>query len=173
MGPGGLVGVITVFRGVTGKPQRDELHLVTLYAGYASSAIERDRLLDQVTARNRVLETIREVLETLAGPIQVAKGLTVALQALSRGLQADQVALLTQVPGSAPRCRAFVTAAEGQAAAAAPPPALLDAADRLLAIARRRDGASRLQGEGQQVPAGAPPAAARATGPLRRAGEGP
>ena len=154
MGPGGLVGVITVFRGVTGKPQRDELDLVTLYAGYASSAIERDRLLDQVTARNRVLETIREVLEILAGPVQVAKALTVALQSLRRGLQADQVALLTRVPGSAPRCRAFVTAAGGPAGAPAgapaPPPALLDAADRLLAVARRDDVASRLQLVGQQ-----------------------
>ena len=74
MGPGGLAGVITVFRGVTGQPQRDELDLVTLYAGYAASAIERDRLLDEVTARNRVLETIREMLETLAGPIPVANG---------------------------------------------------------------------------------------------------
>jgi signal transduction histidine kinase/ABC-type multidrug transport system ATPase subunit len=158
MSAGGPVGVITVFRGVTGQPQRDELDLVTLYAGYAASAIERDRLLDQVTARNRVLETIREVLETLAGPIQVAKGLTVALQALSRGLQADQVALLTQVPGQAPRCRAFVTAgaastlagAPATAGAAAPPPALLGAADRLLAIARRDDVASRLQIGGRQ-----------------------
>jgi signal transduction histidine kinase/ABC-type branched-subunit amino acid transport system ATPase component len=150
MGPGGVVGIITVFRAVTGKPQRDELDLVTLYAGYASSAIERDRLLDQVTARNRVLETIREVLETLAGPIQVAKGLTVALQALRRGLQADQVALLTRVPGSTPRCRAFVTAAGGPAGVPAPPPALLEAADQLLAVARRDDVASRLQVVGQQ-----------------------
>jgi signal transduction histidine kinase len=158
MAPGGPVGVITVFRGVTGQPQRDELDLVTLYAGYAASAIERDRLLDQVTARNRVLETIREVLETLAGPIQVAKGLTVALQALSRGLQADQVALLTQVPGQAPRCRAFVTGgaasslagAPAMEAASPPPPALVDAADRLLAIARRDDVASRLQVAGRQ-----------------------
>jgi signal transduction histidine kinase/ABC-type branched-subunit amino acid transport system ATPase component len=149
MGPGGVVGIITVFRAVTGKPQRDELDLVTLYAGYASSAIERDRLLDQVTARNRVLETIREVLETLAGPIQVAKGLTVALQALRRGLQADQVALLTRVPGSTPRCRAFVTAAGGRAGVPAPPPALLEAADQLLAVARRDDVASRLQVVGQ------------------------
>src|SRR6266566_5132339 len=69
MGPGGLAGVITVFRAVTGTPPRDQLDLVTLYAGYAASAIERDRLLDEVTARNRVLETIREMLETLAGPI--------------------------------------------------------------------------------------------------------
>jgi signal transduction histidine kinase/ABC-type multidrug transport system ATPase subunit len=160
MTPGGPVAVITVFRGVTGQPQRDELDLVTLYAGYAASAIERDRLLDQVTARNRVLETIREVLETLAGPIQVAKGLTVALHALSRGLQAEQVALLTQVPGQAPRCRAFVTGGAATAGAStggepatgaqAPPPALVDAADRLLAIARRDDVASRLQVAGRQ-----------------------
>ena len=67
MGPGGLSGVITVFRTDTRPPQRDELDLVTLYAGYAASAVERDRLLDQVTARNLVLETIREMLETLAG----------------------------------------------------------------------------------------------------------
>src|SRR5258708_5713556 len=106
---------------------------------------------------------MRGVLEPLGGPIQVAKGLTVALQALSRGLQADQVALLTQVPGSAPRCRAFVTAAGGQAAAAAPPPALLDAADRLLAIARRDDVASRLQVEGQQFLAVTLPAPAGPT----------
>ena len=44
----------------------------------AASAIERDRLLDEVTSRNRVLETIREMLETLAGPIPVADGLTLA-----------------------------------------------------------------------------------------------
>jgi signal transduction histidine kinase/ABC-type multidrug transport system ATPase subunit len=158
MGPGGLAGVITVFRGVTGKPQGDELHLVTLYAGYASSAIERDRLLDQVTARNRVLETIREVLETLAGPIPVTRGLAVALQALSRGLQADQAALLTRVPHSVPSCRAFVSAdggadggAEGrQKGASAPPAALLEAAGQLLVIPRRDDVASRLEIDGQQ-----------------------
>jgi len=49
LGPGGILGVITVFRATAGKPQRDDLDLATLYAGYAASAIERDRLLDQVT----------------------------------------------------------------------------------------------------------------------------
>jgi signal transduction histidine kinase/ABC-type multidrug transport system ATPase subunit len=107
MGPGGLSGIITVFRGEAGPPQRDELDLVTLYAGYAASAIERDRLLEQVTARNRVLETIREMLETLAGPIPVAEALVVALGSLRRGLQADEVALLTQPQGEAPCWRAF------------------------------------------------------------------
>jgi signal transduction histidine kinase/ABC-type multidrug transport system ATPase subunit len=150
MGPGGLVGVITVFRSGTGAPQRDELDLVTLYAGYAASAIERDRLLDEVTARNRVLETIREMLETLAGPIPVARGLSVALQALRRGLQADRVALLTKAPGAELRCRAFVTAADGPRTARQVPAAVLDMAERLLAIARRDDVASWLQIAGQQ-----------------------
>ena len=69
LGPGGLLGVITVFRAMPGKPRRDDLDLAALYAGYAASAIERDRLLDEVTARNRLLETIREMLQTLAGPV--------------------------------------------------------------------------------------------------------
>jgi signal transduction histidine kinase/ABC-type multidrug transport system ATPase subunit len=107
LGPGGLSGVITVFRDEHGAPQRDQLDLVTVYAGYAASAIERDRLLDQVTTRNRVLETIREMLETLAGPVPVAEGLAIAVQSLRRGLQAEEVALLTKPSGQPLRWRAF------------------------------------------------------------------
>jgi signal transduction histidine kinase len=107
LGPGGLSGVITVFRSDTGVPREDQLDLVTLYAGYAASAVERDRLLDQVTARNRVLETIREMLQTLAGPVPVAEGLVVAVESLRRGLQADEVALLTLPRGEPLRWRAF------------------------------------------------------------------
>jgi len=107
LGPGGLLGVITVFRAITGKPQRDDLDLAALYAGYAASAIERDTLLDQVTARNRVLETIREVLQTLAGPIPVADGLGIALCTLRRGLGADEVALVTEEPDGTTTCRAY------------------------------------------------------------------
>jgi hypothetical protein len=44
-----------------------------------------------VTTRNRVLETIREMLETLAGPVPVAEGLSIAVQSLRRGLQAHEV----------------------------------------------------------------------------------
>ena len=106
LGPGGLLGVITVFRATAGKPQRDDLDLATLYAGYAASAIERDQLLDEVTSRNRVLETIREMLETLAGPIPVADGLDIALQLLRRGLEADEVALIVRQPDGPPTCRA-------------------------------------------------------------------
>jgi signal transduction histidine kinase/ABC-type multidrug transport system ATPase subunit len=107
LGPGGLSGVITVFRAEHGAPQRDELDLVTVYAGYAASAIERDRLLDQVTTRNRVLETIREMLETLAGPVQVSEGLSIAVQSLRRGLQAEEVALITQPAGQPAAWRAY------------------------------------------------------------------
>ena len=157
MGPGGLVGVITVFRGGTGKPHRDELDLVTLYAGYAASAVERDRLLDEVTARNRVLETIREMLETLAGPVPVANGLAVALQALSRGLQADQAALLTRAgeprraaTGRRGRQSCRVARSCGGESGTDPPAALLGTAERLLATPRRDDVASRVQIAGQQ-----------------------
>ncbi len=114
LGPSGLSGVITVFRAQHGAPERDELALVNVYAGYAASAIERDRLLDQVTTRNRVLETIREMLETLAGPVPVAEGLVIAVQSLRRGLQAEEVALVTQPvgqpagqPGAAASWRAY------------------------------------------------------------------
>ncbi len=99
MGPTGASAVITVFRPEPGPPQRDELDLLTLYAGYVSSAVERDRLLDQATARNRVLETIREMLETLAGPVTVTDGLVIALQSLRRGLRADEVVLLSRHHG--------------------------------------------------------------------------
>jgi signal transduction histidine kinase/ABC-type multidrug transport system ATPase subunit len=90
-----LLGVITVFRDVPGHPPGDEQRLVDLYAGYIASAVERERLLGEVTTRNRVLETIRDVLETLAGPVPLAHGLTLVLQALRQGLQAERVALLT------------------------------------------------------------------------------
>jgi signal transduction histidine kinase/ABC-type multidrug transport system ATPase subunit len=107
MGPAGVSAVITVFRPDPGAPHRDELDLLTLYAGYAASAVERDRLLDQVTARNRVLETIREMLETLAGPVMVSDGLLIALQSLRRGLRSDEVALLSQLDGEETCWRAY------------------------------------------------------------------
>jgi signal transduction histidine kinase/ABC-type multidrug transport system ATPase subunit len=125
-GPRGLAGVITVFRSMAGKPKRDDLDLVTLYAGYAASAIERDRLLDEVTARNRVLETIREMLETLAGPLPVSRSLREALQALCRGLQADEAALVIRRAGQEPEVRAAACRAGLQAA---------DASDDLIATA--------------------------------------
>ena len=106
-GASDVEGVITVFRRQAGGPSRDELNLVTVYAGYAASAIERDQLMGELTVRNRILETIREVLETLAGPAAVPDGLEVAVAALRIGLGADEVGLLTLGPDDdEPHCRA-------------------------------------------------------------------
>ena len=84
-------------------PGRDELDLLTLYAGYAASAVERDRLLDQVTARNRVLETIREMLETLAGPVA------------GRRRAADRAAVAAPRPAGRRGRRCVTAAGDGRA----------------------------------------------------------
>jgi signal transduction histidine kinase/ABC-type sulfate/molybdate transport systems ATPase subunit len=119
LGRDGLAGVITGFGVAPGRPERDQLELVTVYAGYAASAIERDQLLNEVTERNRVLETIREVLETLAGPIPVSEGIPLALQSLCHGLQADEVTLMTCPEGGEPQCRGSASpAGPGRAKAA-------------------------------------------------------
>jgi signal transduction histidine kinase/ABC-type multidrug transport system ATPase subunit len=119
VGPDGVCAAITVFRDPPRPPQRDELDLLTLYAGLAASAVERDRLLAQVTARNQVLETIREMLETLAGPVPVDEGLAAALASLMRGLGADEVGLLSWTEPEAAIWRAHVGVPGASAADAA------------------------------------------------------
>ena len=104
----GLIGVITGCQSFVGRPHRDQMALVSLYAGYAAGAIERDRLFGEVTARNRVLETIREILETLAGPEPVSTSLLLALQSLHRGLRATEIELWVKALGGVPRCAAFI-----------------------------------------------------------------
>jgi signal transduction histidine kinase/ABC-type multidrug transport system ATPase subunit len=143
IGTDGLAGVITVFRRALGHPPRDELDLVTLYAGFAASAVERERLLDAVTARNRVLETIQEVLETLAGPIPLGQGLRVVLRALCQGLQADAVGLLSHDRSADPgEAWVLVDAAGDQQP---PPPGFQKAASSMLSD-ERRDGKARRMG---------------------------
>jgi signal transduction histidine kinase/ABC-type multidrug transport system ATPase subunit len=145
-GPTGVSAVITVFRTEPGTPQRDELDLLTLYAGYAASAVERDRLLEQVTSRNRVLETIREMLETLAGPVTVAEGLAIALESLRRGLQAEEAALLTGGNESESSWRAYIGPLGTDPATASD---ALGAASRQALADTRRDGSAR--GDGSSV----------------------
>ncbi|MCW2967603.1 MAG: D-xylose transport ATP-binding protein XylG [Solirubrobacteraceae bacterium] len=140
MGPAGVSAVITVFRPEAGAPQRDELDLLTLYAGYAAGAVERDRLLEQVTARNRVLEAIRDMLETLASPVVVADGLVTALHSLRRGLRADEVALCSRLGGEELCTRAFAGPFGSEAGAMSGP--LRTAAEQALSDARR-DGSAR------------------------------
>jgi signal transduction histidine kinase/ABC-type multidrug transport system ATPase subunit len=107
-GPDGVSAAITVYRDPPGPPKRDEVDLLTLYAGLVAGAVERDRLLTQVTARNQVLETIREMLETLAGPVPLDEGLTATLSSLLRGLRADEVGLLHCAAGHHAEWRAHV-----------------------------------------------------------------
>ena len=148
LGPSGLSGVITVFRAEHDPPQQDELTLVTVYAGYAANAIERDRLLDQVTMRNRVLETIREMLETLAGPVPVGEGLSIAVQSLRRGLQAHEVALITQPVGQPARWRAFAGPLGTDGSSATPP--IRDIAETALASTLPDGVARQLQSSRRQ-----------------------
>ena len=110
VGSTGLIGVITGCQPFVGRPHRDQMDLVSLYAGYAAGTIERDRLFGEVTARNRVLETIREVLETLAGPGPVSSGLMQALRSLQSGLRAAEIELWVEPPDGPPRCAVFVDA---------------------------------------------------------------
>ena len=109
-GGAGLGGVITVFRDRIGSPTRSELDLATLYGGYAANALERDRLVGELTSRNLVLETIREVLETLTAPLPIDAALDSALRTLVQGVQADAAAVLTEADDEdGSRCLALVT----------------------------------------------------------------
>jgi ABC-type multidrug transport system ATPase subunit/signal transduction histidine kinase len=113
VGSRGLIGVITGCQPFAGPLQRDQLNLVSLYAGYVAGAIERDQLFEEVSARNQVLETVREVLETLAGPEPVPEALLTALASLQRGLSASEVELWVKDAAGGLECRAFLDA-DGQ-----------------------------------------------------------
>ena len=107
LGTEGVLGVVSGWSPSQGRLQTEQLELVSLYAGHAAAAIERERLLDEVRRRNHTLEALRGVLETLAGPEQVRGGLQIALLALGRGLGADAVALFVRLDGAI-ECRAEV-----------------------------------------------------------------
>jgi signal transduction histidine kinase len=96
-----------------------------------------------VTTRNRVLETIREMLETLAGPVPVGEGLSIAVQSLRRGLQAHEVALITQPAGQPARWRAFAGPLGTDGSSASPP--MRDIAETALASALPDGVARQLQ----------------------------
>ncbi len=98
VGSHGVLGTVSGYGSFVGHPKEDRLELATLYLGYAAAAIERERLLGEVSRRNRVLETLRGMLETLAGPERVEGGLGVSLLALCGGLGADAVGVLTEGP---------------------------------------------------------------------------
>lgn len=94
VGSTGVLGTITGFSTSAGRLDPDRAELVSLYAGHAATAIEREQLIDEVSRRNEILESLRAMLETLAGPERVDGGLSVALLALCRGLGSSAVGML-------------------------------------------------------------------------------
>jgi signal transduction histidine kinase/ABC-type multidrug transport system ATPase subunit len=103
VGRRGVLGVLSGFDDAPGGLSEDRIALVSLYAGQAATAVERATLLNEVTRRNAVLETLRAVLERLAGPEAATDGPGVALAALCRGLPGRAAGLYRSTPG-APVC---------------------------------------------------------------------
>ena len=107
---------------------------MALYTNLAAAAIARERLLGEVTRRNRILEAMRGMLETLTGPLGRARGMAPALGVLCEGLAADAVALLGapedgEPPDRAGRHRPRRPASPGRGHARSwsrRPPSLLD-----------------------------------------------
>ncbi len=106
-----VLGTLSGFAATIGPMTAGAMELATLYASHAAAALERDRFLTTVTRRNRTLETIRQVLQELAGPQADDTGLGIAVDALRVGLAADDVALLD--PSGAGRCRTDLLRADG------------------------------------------------------------
>ncbi|HEX5365278.1 MAG TPA: ATP-binding cassette domain-containing protein [Acidimicrobiales bacterium] len=102
VGGDGVLGTISGYGGTVGRPRADQLELIGLYAAHAAASIERERLLDEARRRNRVLETIRAVLEVLAGPEQVPTGLDPALAALCAALGAGGAVVRRATADDAP-----------------------------------------------------------------------
>lgn len=120
-----IVGALSVFRPDPTPPSRDQLDLVTLYAGYAAAALERDTLLSEATTRNRMLETIREMLEALTATPNPPGDLTPALATIRRGLEAHTVAVFEyDTQGRA--VRSDITGPGGSEVAPPPPPLCAD-----------------------------------------------
>jgi signal transduction histidine kinase/ABC-type multidrug transport system ATPase subunit len=100
VGTHGVLGTVSGFATSVGRPEPAQLELARLYVGYVASAIERERLLTEVSRRNRVLESLRAMLETLVvTPDRVVGGLGASLLALSRALGAAGVAVLIETEG--------------------------------------------------------------------------
>ena len=94
LGSDGVLGTVSGYAASPGNPAPERLELATIYLRYAASAIERERLLTEVSRRNRVLESLRGLLESLAGPERLQGGLEISLLALVDGLGADTAAVM-------------------------------------------------------------------------------
>jgi ABC-type multidrug transport system ATPase subunit/signal transduction histidine kinase len=99
VGTRGVLGTVSGFATSVGGPDPAQLELARLYLGYVASAIERERLLAEVSRRNRILESLRNLLETVAGPDRVVGGLTASSLALRRALGATAVGVFIERDG--------------------------------------------------------------------------
>jgi ABC-type multidrug transport system ATPase subunit/nitrogen-specific signal transduction histidine kinase len=100
VGTRGVLGTVSGFATSVGGPDPAQLELARLYLGYVASAIERERLLSEVSRRNRILESLRNMLETLAGPHRVVGGLAASSLALRRALGASAVGVMIERDGT-------------------------------------------------------------------------
>jgi signal transduction histidine kinase/ABC-type multidrug transport system ATPase subunit len=99
VGTHGVLGTVSGFATSVGRPEPAQLELAGLYLGYVASAIERERLLTEVSRRNRILESLRAMLETLVAAAGRVDGLGASLLALSRALGAADVGVLIEKDG--------------------------------------------------------------------------
>ena len=106
LGSDGVLGTVSGYAASPGNPAPERLELATIYLRYAASAIERERLLTEVSRRNRVLESLRGLLESLAGPERLQGGLEISLLALVDGLGADTAAVMA-AHGESVECRSM------------------------------------------------------------------
>ena len=167
VGSGGVLGTVSGYASSPGNPAPERLELATIYLRYAASAIERERLLTEVSRRNRVLESLRGLLETLAGPERLHGGLEIALLALLDGLGADAAAVIAGDGGAgefrsvahrslgtgSPEVRAHLRAAAGAVrwpGSGARPAGRPRAGRRVAAAARPAGGARRPLGSGHR-----------------------
>jgi ABC-type multidrug transport system ATPase subunit/signal transduction histidine kinase len=96
----GVVGVIAGFSDLAGTPPSDQIELVEVHATLAAVAIEREELVTELRRRNRLHESLRGMLDRLAGPGPVAGGVGIALLPLCTALAADEVALFEDTAGT-------------------------------------------------------------------------
>lgn len=93
LGSGEVYGVVSGLADVPGRPQADQLEVVSVYARLAAAAIERERLLGDLSRHNSMLEALRRVLDRLTGPTDHGNALRAALGELRTSLGAVSVAL--------------------------------------------------------------------------------
>ena len=93
LGSGEVYGVVSGLADVPGRPQADQLEVVSVYARLAAAAIERERLLADLSRHNAMLESLRRVLDALTGPTGHGHSLRAALSELRASLGAAAVAL--------------------------------------------------------------------------------